>query len=149
MMWNCYKCNKELSSSGICKDWRCNPNLGVELKGNKMEQMTLNYWRDVAHENSKAHGFYDGGDCENIYLKLDLIHAELSEALEELRKGKGRNEIYFEDGKEKPEGFPVEIADVFIRLFDLCGWLGIDVDYVVKLKHEYNKSRPYKHNKKF
>ena len=38
---------------------------------------------------------------------------------------------------------------LFIRLLDWFAQEGIDVDSVVKLKHEYNKGRPYKHGKNY
>ena len=42
-----------------------------------------------------------------------------------------------------------ELADTFIRLLDLVGFLGIDIDGWVEAKLRYNKSRPYKHGKRF
>lgn len=40
-----------------------------------------------------------------------------------------------------------EIADVIIRILDLSGHYNIDLDSIVRLKMDYNASRPYKHNK--
>ena len=40
-----------------------------------------------------------------------------------------------------------ELADTFIRLLDLCGGLGIDIEQEIAKKSEKNKSRPYKHGK--
>jgi hypothetical protein len=31
---------------------------------------------------------------------------------------------------------------------DYCGKQGIDIEAIIKEKHEYNKSRPYKHGGK-
>lgn len=139
-----------------------------------------------------------------------MLHCELSEAVEEYRNGHGMTEIYYsEDGK--PEGVPVELADVVIRLLDAameygdygkfapinvektyesfgafierchedvvsvkCGvqlyktiglqntsysmlisrirrWFdqnGMDLWRVCRMKHEYNKTRPYRHGNK-
>lgn len=99
--------------------------------------------------NSEAHGFYEGQTITNdtIAMKLALIHAEISEALEEIRKNKAPTEIYTEG--HKPEGFPVELADAVIRIGDLCGWLGIDLEAAIIRKMAYNKSRPHKHGKQF
>lgn len=49
---------------------------------------------------------------------------------------------------KKPEGIAVELADCIIRIFDYCGKAGIDIEEVIKAKHEYNKSRPYRHGGK-
>lgn len=50
---------------------------------------------------------------------------------------------------EKPEGVAVELADAVIRIADLCGQMGIELEAVIKEKMAYNKSRPYKHGKGF
>ena len=48
----------------------------------------------------------------------------------------------------KPEGIPSELADIVIRVADLCGYYGIDLEAAITEKMEYNKSRPYKHGNK-
>ena len=63
-----------------------------------------------------------------------LIVTELAEAMEAYRM------------KDR-ENFKEEIADTFIRLFDLCGGLKIDISQEIARKSERNKARPYKHGK--
>lgn len=41
-----------------------------------------------------------------------------------------------------------ELADVIIRVLDYCAYAGIDIENVLEVKHEYNKSRPYRHGGK-
>ena len=48
-----------------------------------------------------------------------------------------------------PEGIPAEIADVVIRIMDMCDHYGIDLAAAIEEKHEFNKTRPYLHGKKF
>lgn len=48
----------------------------------------------------------------------------------------------------KMEGIPSELADVIIRVMDMCGHYGIDIETTLKGKHEFNKTRPYKHGGK-
>ena len=62
-------------------------------------------------------------------------------------KEHGATEIYFSDSG-KPEGIPTELADVIIRVLDYCGCAGINIDAAISQKHEYNKSRPYRHGGK-
>ena len=82
--------------------------------------------------------------------KLLLVIGELCEAHEELRAGHEPREIYFSGEKsDKPEGVPIELADAQIRLWDLEQAMGIDGEYAVNLKHDYNETRPYKHGKQF
>lgn len=114
-----------------------------------------------AHQNSVDHGFYDKVN-QNVAEKLMLIVSELSEALEAHRCGRfadfkrydafkkvdssACNRIFGQDIKDT---FEDEIADVFIRLCDLCEWMEIDIKKHIQLKMAYNKKRPYKHGKEY
>ena len=71
-----------------------------------------------------------------ISTRLMLIVGEVSEAQEGLR----HNDI---------DNFKEELADVAIRLADLCGGLEIDLEAEIEKKMEKNKNRPYKHGKSF
>lgn len=77
---------------------------------------------------------------------IALVISELSEAYEEYRKGYGLTEIRIENGK--PEGIPVEMADATIRLHDWFESKGINGGEVMRLKMDYNKTRPYRHGGK-
>lgn len=105
--------------------------------------MDINELVEKAHETAVKHGFWDRPP--EIGTSIALIHSELSEALEEVRAAKPR--LYYNGNK--PEGVSIELADAVIRVADLCGYLGIDLNEAVEIKMEYNKSRPYKHGKKF
>jgi len=98
-----------------------------------------------AHENAVKHGFWE--EWENLKetrsvhvaftsQNLMLIVSEIAEAQDGLRKG-------------DVENFREELADVAIRLFDLCGGLGIDLESEITKKMKINASRPYKHGKEF
>ena len=105
----------------------------------------------TAHGNSKAHGFYDtvldkaySQEAETAK-RIALIMSELGELLEAVR-------LPISALSEKAAGFTCaeeEAADVFIRLLDLCGWLGWDLEGATKAKMAYNAKRPYKHGKAF
>ncbi|NCB43269.1 MAG: hypothetical protein EOM59_11690 [Clostridia bacterium] len=111
--------------------------------------MNIKEWAKEIHENAKAHGWWE--QERNFGELLMLIVSEASEALEEYRNGHPINETYYstdKQGKPKMEGVPSELADIIIRVFDLCGHYGINIEKIIAEKHEYNKSRPYKHGGK-
>lgn len=108
-----------------------------------------------AHDNAVERGFYPEGKEQNIGEKLMLIISELGEALEAHRCGRFADWESYERGNQQlkdscsawkdieddmmfiKEGrnyflsyikdtLGDELADVFIRLFDLCGYLEIE-----------------------
>lgn len=102
----------------------------------------LNRFAIRVHENAREHGWWDEPRTDGEIVAL--IHSELSEALEEMRDGKPP--IYIEDGK--PKGVGVELADAIIRILDYCAAADIDIERAIYIKHQYNKTRPYKHGGK-
>lgn len=101
-----------------------------------------------ASKQAEHAGFHDE-DITNPTVfasKLALIHSEVSEALEEVRAGQPLTRVYQSDAG-KPEGVPTELADIVIRVADLAGWLGIDLEDVIRKKLAYNATRAHKHGK--
>lgn len=106
--------------------------------------MTIPELQREAHNNAVYHGFWEDG--MDVGTAIALMHSELSEALEEERAG--NPEVYYrEDGK--PEGALTELADCVIRIADYCGARGWDLESALVKKMEFNRTRPYKHGKKF
>jgi NTP pyrophosphatase (non-canonical NTP hydrolase) len=103
-------------------------------------------WCQDANAMAVSKGF---SATANIPRALCLLHAEISEALEELRKNDDYLHVYKRESDGKPEGFAYELADVFLRLTNLCGGLGIDLERIVAQKHAFNATRPHKHGKAF
>lgn len=102
------------------------------------------------HVWAKGKGWWRGkaGRAEG---KLLLMHAELTELVEELRDGRRQTEVYYKKdkhGQRKPEGVPIEAADLLIRLLDYCSRYQIDIDRAVALKMVFNGTRPYRHGGK-
>ena len=98
----------------------------------------------ASHAIAVSKGWWE--EDRNIGELLALVHSEVSEALEEWRGGEGLAVIRMEDGK--PTGFPVELADVLIRVADLAESAGIDLNAALKIKMHYNATRPWRHGGK-
>ena len=80
--------------------------------------------------------------------KLLLIISEISEAFEEWRSNHGLTEIYYDPQGLKPEGVPIELADAVIRILHFCEANGINLERAIRLKMDYNKTRPFRHGGK-
>lgn len=95
------------------------------------------FWEDFDHVVGQA-GKDFSIDLQNnaIGNRLMLVTGEVAEAHEALRKA-------------DIENFKEELADIVIRVADLSGGLGIDLESEVLNKMEKNKARAYKHGKQF
>lgn len=117
----------------------------------------LNELSTAIHANAVAKGWWE--DDRPFTEIIALIHSEVSEALEEYRNGHEPNEVYasHKDAQAcsppcapglKPEGVPIELADVIIRILDYAGYTGMDIDSAVERKMAYNATRPHRHGGK-
>ena len=121
---------------------------------------TINQLVQEAHENAVNKGWWD--EDRSFGEIIALIHSEASEALEDYRKGRQPTEVWYE-GKidnqiarssfvnewcQKPCGIPSELADIVIRVFDVCGPYGIDLEKAITEKMAYNATRPKRHGGK-
>lgn len=128
---------------------------------------TLDALINLAGETAENSGWHEGlpdltSEPQNhmmwINTKLMLVVSEVAEAVEELRAGHEPHHVYYSpngDKTPKPEGFPVEIVDVLIRLFDLwwtlesAGWDMPNPTKLINDKLEMNATaRGYKHGGK-
>lgn len=70
-----------------------------------------------------------------VSTKLCLVHSEVSEGLEGLRKDK------VDDHLPHRSSLEVELADAVIRVFDLAGGLSLDLPGAIAEKLAYNAQR--------
>lgn len=92
-------------------------------------------WWTVPNTRQDVRGWPDHMLAMWIGTKLALIHTEVSEALEGLRKDQ------MDDKLPHRKMFEVELADAVIRIFDLAGGLNLDMAGAIVDKMEYNAGR--------
>ena len=88
----------------------------------------------------------------NLSELLMLVVSELGEACEALRKDSRQckaEECKKGDWRWQKDTFEDELADAIIRICDLAESEGIDLEWQIKQKLAYNKTRPTKHGKAF
>lgn len=118
------------------------------------------HWWDFSHFQNDCYaiaaksGFHDndaiGTPLGKLQLiqRLHLVTCEVAEATEELRDGNDPTLVYHSGGlTRKPEGVPIELADVVIRVFALAEAEGIDMSTAINMKMAYNRTRERMHGK--
>lgn len=142
------------------------PEINSDENNLKPMPLTIAALQESVHQNAKDKGFYDNPN-QNFGEKCMLIVSEVAEALEAHRKNYHADLNRFEtpyegDGKltmanwqrirfecDVKDTVEDELADSLIRILDLAGWMGIDLQRHVLLKMEYNSGRERLHGKQY
>lgn len=96
--------------------------------GAAIHKLNAKWWR-------KSDGSPLDITSEHIAMKIALMHSELSEALEGLRKDK------MDDHLPSRLSIEVEFADCIIRILDTGAALGLDIPGAIVEKCAYNATR--------
>lgn len=98
----------------------------------------------ILHETAIEKGFWNNSKNFDVFgNKLALVHSEVTEVLEAIRKNKGSEEIV------------EEMVDILIRTLDLyasmrnAGFISHSLDEILFKKMEINKARPALHGNLF
>lgn len=102
---------------------------GLTTLSHHLHQLNQRFWCDLKTGEPVE------DTPELLASKIALMHSELSEALEGLRKGKPDDHLPHRQAEE------VELADAVIRIFDYCARRGFDIGAAMAEKLEYNKGR--------
>jgi NTP pyrophosphatase (non-canonical NTP hydrolase) len=114
----------------------------------EQEQLVTDYGLDalaaLLHETAREKGFWDGEYThDKVGNKLALVHSEVTEVLEAIRKNHGSEKVV------------EEMADVIIRLLDIYAAMRNEetvlhsLDEVLNKKMNINKERPRLHGNLF
>lgn len=101
-------------------------------------------FNDIAvrcHRIAREHGFWD--EPRNKGEMIALIHSELSELLEAVRKPGPDHHCPGFDNEA------IELADAVIRIMDYAVGFGLPIHAAVLAKLNFNETRPHKHGKRF
>ena len=111
---------------------------------NVLTEYGLDALAAMLHETAKEKGFWDGEySHDKIGNKLALVHSEVTEVLEAIRKSHGSEKVV------------EEMADVIIRLLDVYAAMRNEeqilhsLDEVLEAKVNKNKERPRLHGNLF
>lgn len=119
----------------------------MEIK-DSMSSLITDYGLDASaaflHETARDKGFWDGDfNYDKVGNKLALVHSEVTEVLEAIRKDQGSEKIV------------EEIADIMIRILDLYAAMRNEeivvhsLDEILQNKINKNKERPTLHGNRF
>ncbi len=120
--------------------WERNEDGNVTVELDDLLFYSLNDLSDLFHEENIEAGWWkldaDGALIpRNKGELLALIHSEISECLEGVRKDQMDDKLPHRKMEE------VELADALIRIFDYAGAHKLDLGGAVKEKRAYNKTR--------
>lgn len=90
---------------------------------------------DILDSKFRPNGKHSKATATLLGSKLALVHSEVSEALEGMRKA------LRDDHLPHREMMEVELADAVIRIFDVAGFLGYDIGAAIMEKLDYNSKR--------
>lgn len=136
-----------------------------------IRKMTIAEVMEQCHKTALSKGWWEGHDhldaesnAKLLAEKTLLIISEVTEAFEHLRNGLDPTDVFLDNGTTlgmieptspyepgvggKPDGYPVELADAIVRIFDLCGRLNIPLLEALSIKMAYNATRSYRHGGK-
>ena len=95
----------------------------------------------VEEERAGRAGVWYSDPAYDMHYGADMVAVEGDHLAHPLRGSRSR--------ALKPEGVDVELVDALIRLLDLLGSRGTDVEELLKQKLAFNESRPARHGKAY
>jgi hypothetical protein len=141
-----FECGKTAREHGFTQDWLDADfleALATKLRGTQVWEVTDDAEaKDTSQVEDKLIHIAAVLRTNIIGMKLALIHSEISEALESLRKNGGA-----EGALEGRGNFGEEMVDAIIRIFDTGTFTKDNLGDMLLRKMEVNKGREFMHGK--
>jgi NTP pyrophosphatase (non-canonical NTP hydrolase) len=131
--------NECISSSGKSAEIDSKKTPEVEQEPFGDAPKSIAEWQKAARKTSGSAGF--GNGPRDPFMDLALIHEETSEAVKLARAKDFDPKSQWTRADGKPEGFPSELADIVLRVFEMAEAHGIDMQDAMVKKNEFNKKR--------
>lgn len=110
------------------------------MERNEEQIQAIKDLQSTVHELAHENGWWDSP--REMGTLLALVHSEISEALEALRKGDPMSD------KINRTLFEEELADTVIRILDIAEHKDLNLGEAIFEKLEMNRTRGYRHNNK-
>lgn len=161
---NKYKHSTDVVALEELETQRIAESQAAELSLEEIESLNVNTLANICNHIATKKGWHEEERTFGDF--ASLFHSEISEALEEHREGHPCSMVYPERSEgfsafcfktnenprfprnEKPEGIPIELADLIIRVLDFCAEHDIDIMKAIKIKLLYNMGREERHGGK-
>jgi len=98
----------------------------------------------AAHRTAKEKGFWPEDKVRLAEQKICLMHSELSELLEAIRKPNADHQMIEDFSQEE-----IELADLIIRAMDYAVGRELRLPRAILAKMDFNEGRPHMHGKRF
>lgn len=121
----------------------------------------LNELRDEIYSDAVKHGLWDEDYLLKTLVDSDVVRDsgllqiyKIVNTEQEMRRVHATLRVFMENQEllksvldEEEDYFREELADVIITVLSAAGYLGIDIDKVVREKMEINRGREWRHGK--
>jgi len=113
------------------------------MQEGKQKNETITHWIEKISSNSSKKGWYK--DDKDFVEFLMSLNSELTGAFELFKKSHSAKEVEI-CAAGYPVGVPAHLAEIVVKIFDICGYYKIDLETIIIMNNEFKKTLPYRRN---